>query len=208
VSSTHIEGLKPWINKTFSEMQARIAEIERSRGSRDAIIEAICKYVSQTVTAESRLLLMTLCSRMSDETLASGDFPTARERNKFHRKGIGDLIYDKYNFTTTEVINYAEAKANYIALSVSVGSVGIGVVLWKVLHYSWIIPIALVVAGGLYYFLSEQEKSKRQVKFSEAIHSYLDQVKQGLISWLEGVEVFYNEQVEDLKKSMAGGSDE
>jgi hypothetical protein len=204
VSSANIEALRPSINKTFEDISSRVSDIGRNTAQRDRIIKAICDYVTQTITAESKSLLSSFYSGMMDQTLGNEPFLTAMNKNKFYRKNIRGMIFDRYNFSVSEDINYTQANEKYKALPIPVGTAGLGVILSVVLSQAVILPISLIIAGGLYYFISEYEKNKGQGEFMAAINQYINSVKGELIIWFEHIEKFYNEQVDELKTSIRG----
>jgi hypothetical protein len=88
------------------------------------------------------------------------------------------------------------------------GTAGLGIILSIALSQPLILPISLVVTVGLYYCISEYEKSKDQNEFSAAINRYLDSVENELIIWFEHIEEFYKEQVEELKQTIEGSHNE
>jgi hypothetical protein len=205
--SANIEALRPSINKIFEDIRSHISDIERYT-TRDRVIKAICDYVTQTITAESKSLLSSFYSRMMAQTIGNEPFLTARNKNKFYDKDILSMIFDRYDFSVSENINYTQANEKFKALPVSAGTAGLGVILSIALSKAVILPISLIIAGGLYYFISEYEKEKGRSDFVAAINRYINSVKRELIIWFEHIEAFYNEQVEELKQSIEGGYNE
>jgi hypothetical protein len=196
------EYLPPLIEKTFSEMRARITEIEREAGDRERIATAICDYVSAFIAAESKSLASSLYTKLSEETLGKEPFITARNQNKFYEKDIWAMIFDKYSFAIQEKIDYKQVNENIDALPVPLGAASFGIILSIALSKAIIIPIALIVAGGLYYFIRENKKTANTDNFVFAIDSYLESIKSGLMVWFEHIENFYHEQVEEVKVSL------
>ncbi|MDR0573788.1 MAG: hypothetical protein LBG96_07140 [Tannerella sp.] len=88
MSSINLDALTPSINKVFEKIRSRISDMERHPEQRERIINAICDYVAQTITAESKSLLSSFYSSMVDETLAREPFLTTRNKNKFYDKDI------------------------------------------------------------------------------------------------------------------------
>jgi hypothetical protein len=203
--SANIEALLPSINKTFEDIRSHVSDIERHTAQRDRIIKAICDYVTQTITAESKSLLSSFYSGMMYQTLGNEPFLTVRNKNKFYDKDIRSIIFDRYNFSVSEDINYTQANEKCKALPIPAGTAGLGVILSVALSQVVIFPISLIIAGGLYYFISEYEKDKGHSEFMVAINRYINSVKGELIIWFEHIEAFYNEQVEELKRSIEGG---
>jgi hypothetical protein len=208
MSSVNIEALKPSINKTFEDIRSHIYDIERNTTQRNRIAKAICDYVTLAITAESKSLLSSFYSNMMDQTLGHEPFLTTKNKNRFYDKDIRGIIFSKYNFSVNKTINYSQANEKYRALPLPAGVAGLGVILSIALSKAIILPISLVIAGGLYYLLSQYEKSKNKREFISTINRYLASVKEELIVWFEHIETFYNDQVEELKRSCSGGRDE
>jgi hypothetical protein len=204
MSSANIEALRPSIDKIFEDIHCHISDIERYT-NRDSVVKAICDYATQTITAESKSLLSSFYSRMMDQTIGNEPFLTARNKNKFYDKDILSMIVDRYDFSVSEDINYIQSNEKCKALPIPAGMAGLGVILSIALSQVVILPISLIIAGGLYYLISEYEKGKDQGEFMAAINRYIDSVKRELIIWFEHIEAFYNEQVEELKRSIEGG---
>ncbi|MDR0363511.1 MAG: hypothetical protein LBH92_00585, partial [Bacteroidales bacterium] len=87
-------------------------------------------------------------------------------------------------------------------LPVPLGTAGLGAVLSIALSKTIIIPIALVVAGGLYLFIRENKRTANTEKFISAIDSYLKTIKGELMVWFDKIENFYQQQVEEIKASL------
>jgi hypothetical protein len=153
-------------------------------------------------------LLSTFYSQLADETLGKEPFLTAKNKNRFYERKYRSMIYDKYSFSIADSIDYKEASKKCVALLVSAGTAGLGVVLSIALSKVIILPFALVIAGGLYYCISEYEKTKRQEDFIFAINRYLYSAKSELLKWFENIEIFYNKQAEELKQVINGGQNE
>jgi hypothetical protein len=208
VASTNIQAIIPLIDKVFEQLHSRVSEIEHCTAGKDQIIKAVCDYVTLSLTAESKALFSTFYSRLADETLSKEPFLTTRNKGKFYDKDFRSMIYEKYSFSTEMNIDYKHANEKYTALPLPLGTAGLGVILSVVFAKAIIIPISLVIAGGLYYCISEYEKTKNEAEFTSSIQKYLNSIKGELIVWFENIEVFYNEQVEALKKSIDGESGE
>lgn len=206
MASTNIQAIIPFIDKVFEQFHSRVSEIEHCTAGKDQIVKAVCDYVRLSLTAESKSLFSTFYSRLADETLSKDPFLTTRNKGKFYDKDFRSMIYEKYSFATEMNIEYKQANEKCAALPLPVGTVGLGVILSIVFAKVIIIPVSLVVAGGLYYCILEYEKNKNETEFTSSIQKYLNSIKSELIVWFESIEAFYNEQVEALKKSIDGGS--
>ena len=206
--SSKIDALMPLIKKKFDAIRSDVSGIERNTEQRERVIKAICDYVTQTITTESKLLLSSFYSLLMDETLAHEPFlNNTKNKNIFYRLDIFSEISGKYNFSISEDIDYRQAHKKYSALLFPAGTIGIGVILSIALSKVIIIPVSLVVAGVLYCFISEQGENKNRYEFKAAINCYLDTVESELCIWLKDIEEFYNKQVEELISTLGNSID-
>jgi hypothetical protein len=196
------EYVKPLIEKAFFEMKSRIVEIERETVNRDKIAEAICNYAGNYLAAESMSLVASLYKILSEETFGKDPFLSARNRNKFRGKNIKSMIFNKYSFQAQGKINYTEVNANLAAIPIPAAEAGLGIVLSIALSKAIIVPVSLVIAAGLYFFLREKTKYSNTDNFVSAINSYLETLKRELMIWLENIESFYHEQVAEVIKTL------
>ena len=197
--SSKVENIIPSVKKTFTDIRYHVSGIERNIIQKEKVIRAVCDYVTQTITTESKSLLSSFYSILMDETLSKEPFlNNTKNKNQFYRRDILNIIFEKYNFSITKDIDYKQAYEKYSSLPIPAGAAGIGVILSIALSNFIIIPVSLVIAGCLYYFISEQSKDKNKYEFKAAINSYLDLIESDLIYWFKDVEDFYNKQIDEL----------
>ena len=209
MKSSKIEALMPSIKKTFVDIRSHVSDLEKNIEQKELVIKAVCDYVTQTITEESKSLLSTFYSSLMDETMSQEPFlNNTKNKNQFYRLDILNMIFEKYNFSVTKDIDYKQAYEKSSSLPVPAGAVGIGIILSIALSNFIIIPISLVIAGGLYYFISEQGKEKNKDGFKAAIDRYLDSVESELCVWFQNVEEFYDKQVEELLSTLGSRNNE
>ena len=207
--SSKVEALMPSVKKLFDDIRSNVSGIERNTAHKEQVIKAVCDYVTQTLTAESKMLLSSFYSNLMDETLSHEPFlNNTRNKNRFYRREILKTILDKYNFSVTKDIDYQQAHSQYSSLPIPAGAAGIGVMLSIALSNVIILPVSLVIAGGLYYFISEQGKEKNSDEFRTAINRYLDSVESEFYGWFENIEDFYNTQVKELVSTLGSDNNE
>jgi hypothetical protein len=207
--SSKVEALMPSIKKLFENIRSEVSGIEQNTSQKENVIKAVCDYVTQTLTAESKSLLSSFYSILIDETLKQEPFlNNTRNKNKFYRCDIISTIYKKYNFSVTKDINYKLEYNKYSSLPIPAITVGIGIILSIALSKVIIIPVSLVIAGGLYYFISEQSKEKNKHEFKAAINSYLDSAESEFRIWFEKIEEYYNEQIKELIFTLGSNNNE
>ena len=196
------EYINPLLEKSFEEIRSYVSEIERRPGDREQIAKAICDYVGATVAGKSKSLASSLYTKLSEKTLNNEPFLTNKNKNRFYDKDIWSMIFDKYSFTAQENINYARVDENLAALPIPVATVGLGALLSLALPGAVVIPVALLVATGLYVRLRNSAKASNTNKFVSAIDAYLDSIKSELLKWFEAIEQFYHQQVNEVKASL------
>ena len=204
-----IETLMPSIKKIFIDIRSHVSGIERNTAQKDQVIKSVCDYVIQTITAESKSLLSSFYSNLMDETLSQGPFlNNTKNKNKFYRYDILNMIFEKYSFSVAENIDYEQAHEKYSYLPIPAGTAGIGVVLSIALSNAIILPVSLIFAGCLYYFISEKGKEKNRAEFKSAINHYLVSVESELCIWFKNIEDFYNKQVSELITTLESDNNE
>ena len=207
--SQNINALKPYIKKLFDDIRSHVLDIENKPKQKERVMKEICDYVMQKITAESKSMLSSFYSSLIDDTLSQEPFlNNTKNKNKFYRRDIMSLIFEKYNFSTGKDIDYKQAYDKYYSLPISFGTAGIGIILSIALSKIIIIPVSLIVAGSLYYFISEQEKKKNKDKYKISIELYLDSIESEILVWFENIEAFYNKQVEELKSNLKDENNE
>jgi hypothetical protein len=202
MQSANLKSLENAINELFVKIDKRIDEICSLPGNNCDKAESICDYVTNTLAAESKSLLSTLYSKMSDATLSEPLFSDVSNANKFYSLDLRSLIYEKYIFSVEDKIDYKLANERLIALSSATGTIALGAVLTTALSSPIVIPIAIVVAGALYFLMTDTIKKQNKEAFSKSVRAYVDSLKEQFIIWLENIEKYYNEKVEELKKTL------
>jgi hypothetical protein len=203
MSSNKIEIIRPSIEKVFKDIRSHVSGIEQDLTQKERIVNAVCDYVTKTITAESKSLLSTFYTSLMDETLNNEPFlNNTKNKNKFYRKDILSIIFEKYNFSINNNIDYKQAYEKSSSLPVPIGTAGIGIILSIALSNIIILPVSLVIAGGLYFAISEYEKDKNKEDFKSAIDCYLNSVESELYKWFKSIEDFYNKQVEEITSTL------
>ena len=59
--------------------------------------------------------------------------------------------------------------------------------------------IALAITFGIILL---NNKTNNKSNINNIIFEYLNGIKKGLLTWIETIEIYYDEQIEELKKGM------
>ena len=59
--------------------------------------------------------------------------------------------------------------------------------------------IALAITFGIILL---NNKTNNKSNINNIIFEYLNGIKKGLLAWIETIEIYYDEQIEELKKGM------
>lgn len=212
--STKVNEVKKMIQEMFDGMNAKIPEfIEYSYSPKEAT-EKIMEYVSSTVSADTLGFMSYLYAGLSEETLKEPIFADAANANKFYEMGLRQKIVDVYEFDITKLptfedgIDFKEINRVYTTAGAAVGSAAVGGILMGVISGLVELPFAVIIAGavlagvvggGVAYTTVPKQNKK---KFESAVFSFMSELEAGMIEWVDDVVRYYNEQVEELKKTL------
>lgn len=177
----------------------------------------IMNFVSGKVTTAARGYLSTLYYELEESTLEEDIFQNPVNANKFYKLDLKKKITDVYKFNVTELnsykkgISFQEINKIYATTGGAVGSAAVGGILLKALSGAIEIPFIVIIAGsvvcalaggGLTYTTYVPNENKKRYK--HALNMFLNNLKNELCKWIKSIIVFYNEQVEQLKASFKG----
>ena len=164
------------------------------------VIGRVTKLTINKVSPESKMLLSSAYNMMMERTLSDPYFSDPQHKASFYEKDILKLINAKFDLSVPSEIAYQEEPAtmkNMIASGAVVATGGIV----SITLSSWLpVCIAAVLAGIMVYVLkSNRSTAQSNNDVGKLIDEYLQNVKQSFMLWLDAVETFYDEQVEELK---------
>lgn len=207
--------VKNYIRNLFVEMNEEITDIINSSSSTSLCIREIIEYVSSRITAASLGYITDIYSEMSKKTLDEEIFKNVSNANKFYELNLRKKISDAYHFDIKDLdaykegIDFDEINRAYAAAGASVGSAAVGGILLGALSGIIDIPIVVVIAGavltgitggGVTYVKVVPEKNK--YRFSNAVVAFMDDLEGEMLSWVDEVIDFYNDNVNELKAAL------
>lgn len=212
--STKVNEVKKMIQEMFDGMNAKIPEIiEYSRSSKDAS-EKVMEYVSSTVSSDTLGFMSYLYSGLADETLKEEIFKDVANANRFYEAGLRKKIVDVYSFDIDKLpvfedgIDFKEINQAYATAGAAVGSAAVGGILLGVISGVVKLPIIVIIAGAVLAGVIGAGVAHTTVpklnkkNFESAVLSFMTDLEESMIDWVDDVVRYYNEQVEEIKKTL------
>lgn len=212
MSETNVKNM---IHELFAEINGQMEGIIRTSTTADMATKRIMEYVSSTVASNSLGYISALYSSLSKKTLSEEVFQNAENANKFYALGLRKKLVEAYEFDVESVsayksgIDFKEINRIYASAGAAVGSAAVGGILLGVLSGIVDIPMVVIIAGavlagiaggGVTYAKVVPEKNKKQ--YAASVFSFMKELENSMIKWVDDVVRFYNQQVEELKKTL------
>lgn len=212
MSETNVKNM---IRDLFAEMNGQLDDIIRTSATSDIATKRIMECVSSTVASNSLGYISALYSALSKKTLCEELFQNAENANKFYALGLRKKLVEAYEFDVETVsaykagIDFKEINRIYATAGAAVGSAAVGGILLGVLSGVVDIPMVVIIAGavlagvatgGVTYAKIVPEKNKKQ--YAASVISFMKELEDSMINWVDDVVKFYNQQVEELKKTL------
>lgn len=207
--------IKEYINELFVELNASVEEIIEATSSSDMATKQIMACVSSGITAASKGYISTLYSVLSKETLKETIFQDDANANKFYDMNLRQKLTDKYQFNIDSLeayskgLEYKEINQLYTSAAVAAGSAAVGGMLLGVLSGVVHLPMVVIIAGAVLagiggggYTYSKYVPSKNKENYRIAVQSFMRDLEEEMLNWVDAVVEYYHQQVDELKKSL------
>lgn len=207
------ESIKTKVDTMFSDLRKRVTTIVAESSTSKEATEKVTKLVSSELATRSKSILSDMLFDLTDALMETEFFQDVSRQNRFTEINLRQEILKKYQFAPSSTVDYSEATKVLNALTVGGvtfvvgGAIEVGYVLISGLSISSLVPIpigVLVVAsiGAALadYYAIEPKRSKKTMK--NAFDIYLDQTQVQFLGWFDEVENYFNNRVEDIKKTI------
>lgn len=207
--------VKGLISELFDEMDVEVSKIIKKAPTTEMAIEEVMNYVSSTITASTQGYMVDLYSALTEQTMNDEIFKDPANANKFYELNLRQQISDSYQFDIQDLnsyekgINFAEINDSYATAAATVGSAAVGGILLGALSGVVHIPMVVIIAGAVLAGIAggsvahcKVVPEKNKEKFSASVGAFMIDLKLELLDWVDEVEKFYNEKVEELKKTL------
>lgn len=210
-----LDEVKKELDKNFIEINSKIESIvQHSRRSSDAT-EEIMNYLSSKLTSSCKGYVALEYSVKSKKTLQEEIFKSAENANRFYDLNLRQKLADAYDFNIKdfsaykEGVDFDEINKTWLSLGAAAGTGTLAGILLFVLSKQIHIPVAVVIAGavlvglGCGAFTCKEAIPKRNKKqYAESVRKFMSDLKTEVEIWIEGIEKYYDGQVNELKKEL------
>lgn len=206
------EKINPKVEKMFNDLRVHALAIVESNSANEAV-NMICQSVSSEMTSRSKTMLSDMLFDLNDSLLCTSFFADVSRQNKFMELNLRKEILSKYQFTTNKVIDYREVSRLMQTIKVGGGTLAIGgvceigAVLIAGLSLSSLVPVPVGIliaasfgAAMVNYFVTEPNQNRKNI--SQATDKYLIEAQKQFLSWFDEVENYFNNRVDELKKTI------
>ena len=169
------------------------------------VIDRITKATVNKISHESKMIISSVYNMLMNDTLSEDFFQEPSNKALFYELNILKKINNKFNFEVPTHINYKESKKELDTLikagNITIVTIG-GIVSIKFKSFFPIgisVIIALAITFGIILL---NNKTNNKSNINNIIFEYLNGIKKGLLAWIKTIEIYYDEQIEELKKGM------
>jgi len=209
-----MSDVKRNIQLLFEEMNGEIESIVASSPTADMATQGILDYVPEKVAMAAEGYMIDLYKVLSTNTLNEPIFQSAANANKFYELQLRQKIATAYRFDVKDLQDYIEGKSFdeintlYFTAIAGVGGAVVGGALLGLLSGVVVhIPVVGIIAGaivaglasaGIYSGVSKTKKKD----YRKAVQSFMADLENELMKWVDGVIDFYNSAVNELKATL------
>lgn len=170
------------------------------------VIEKITKATVNKLTPESKMIMSSVYNMMMDETLSEELFQNSENKAVFYQMDILKELNSKFSFKVPDKIDYSESK-NELDKWIKCGSVAVVVIGGTVsIKFKNLVPFGISVAVALAAIMGviiyNRCQSNNKTNINGIVSEYLNGVKLSLMAWIESIESYYDEKIEELKKGI------
>ena len=203
--------VKSNIENLFCEVKEKVQEIIMNADDTSSATHSIVEYVSSKITAASRGYMTDVYTSLSKATLNEAIFNDSANANKFYELNLRQKIYDAYQFDINDLssyksgIDFKEVNRTYATAGATIGTLTLGGILKATLTKVIDIPLIVIIAGAVIlgwgtYVKGVPEYNK--MKYIVTVNTFIADLENEFLVWVDVVEEFFNQQVSDLKKTL------
>lgn len=196
--------IEKYIKNIIDGLQREAKESLDSGMSDKQVIERITKATVNIMTPESKMIMSSVYNMLLDETLSELQFQSLERKTLLYQMNILKDLNSKFLFEIPDSIGYTESKKELDKLvkwgggAVIVIGGTVSVKLKNVAPLS--ISLAVVLAAIMGVIIYNKRRNKDKEKINYIITEYLSDVQTSLMAWVESVERYYDERIEEIKQ--------
>lgn len=196
--------IEKYIKNIIDGLQRKAKESLDSGMSDKQVVERITKATVNIMTPESKMIMSSVYNMLLDETLSELQFQSLERKTMLYQMNILKDLNSKFLFEIPDSIDYTESKKELDKLAKWSGGAVIvigGTVSVKLKNVAPLsISLAIVLAAIMGVIIYNKRQSKDKEKINYIITEYLSNVQTSLMAWIESVERYYDERIEEIKQ--------
>lgn len=196
------QKLEQYIDKIIKGIQTDVNKNIKSGMSDKQLINKVINVTVNKFTPESKMILSSTYNMLMEHTLSSDKYIDSNRKAAFYETDILKELTGKFNFEVPKDVDYRDS-GNEINKLVKSGVVVVVGGLISISLESWIpVGIAVVIIGIMALTLKDGPKSGYK-ETDAVISEYLMNVKQSILLWINSIEKYYDDRVEQLEREMS-----
>lgn len=204
-----LKPVKDNIRTSIDSLTIKACELASKSANSEETIERISRLVSRELTEKASGYLGSAYTVLKENTLKEDAFQDANLVNAFYDLELGSKILHMYSFDLIDLDQYCANKGYkkinsvYVSVGTAAGTLAIGSILIVSLTKPTVAPFIILVAGAvalglLAYFKAGEIHNK--ASFVPIVKSYMNDLYNELVKWIDGVADYYQSQVDMLKE--------
>ena len=191
------QKLEKYIDNIIKDIKADIEKDKKLGISNKQLIDKVINLTVNKFTPESKIILASIYDMLKGKTLSSDKYAQVKNKAAFYKVNILKELNEKFNFEIPDHIDYKESSKLLNKWTESGAVVVAGGVISITLNTLIPIGIGTIIAGIMAFVLKDESKS-----INETISEYLESVKKSILLWIESIERYYDQRIEELEREM------
>lgn len=191
------QKLEKYIDNIIKDIKADIERYKKLGISNKQLIDKVINLTVNKFTPESKIILASIYDMLKENTLSSDKYAQVKNKAAFYKINILKELNEKFNFEVPDYIDYKESSKLINKWTESGAVVIAGGVVSITLNTLIPIGIGTIIAGIMAFVLKDESKS-----MNETISEYLESVKKSILLWIESIERYYDQRIEELEREM------
>ncbi|MCR5769708.1 MAG: hypothetical protein K6G87_00590 [Butyrivibrio sp.] len=196
------EKIQEYVEKILKSIYSSVKKNIESGMSNQDVIESAVNLTVNKLTPESKMVLSSVYNMLMENTLKKPLYQNAQNKAAFYSRDILKDLNTKFSFEVPAHIDYEESKSLInkwtVAGAICVGGGVVSITMKNAIP----IVIAVIIAGVMLYLLRDKPSAGNKQDISTLIKEYLKNVKATLMSWVDEISAYYDEEVKELEKGM------
>ena len=191
------QKFEKYIDNIIKDIKTDIERDIKLGISNKQLIDNLINLTANKFTPESKIILASIYDMLKENTLSSDKYDQVKNKAAFYEMNILKELNEKFNFEVPDYIDYKESSKLINKWTESGAVVIAGGVVSITLNTLIPIGIGTIIAGIMAFVLKDESKS-----MNETISEYLESVKKSILLWIESIERYYDQRIEELEREM------